>query len=225
MLTIKEVVMTESSIKHKKSTIISKGSDKPKSTKSTHYVSNVDLYEAFVKWYAEIDKSKIDGTPEPQMPSIIAKGIIDIAENLAKKANWMNVSHWKSEMIGNAIENCIRYAKNFDINKTKNPFSYFTQTCYYAFLRTIEDEQITDYVKHKSMLLSMATKGLHDGLGELDEHDVDTMEYNQNGVEKFIKDFEVKRFGQELALDEGAGNAGKRRRLLAKQEQNITGFF
>lgn len=216
------------SIKHKKSTIISSTSDKPKAPKTAHYVSNEELYSAYVTWYAKIEEATNNGLPEPPMPAAIGKGIIAIAENLAKKANWYNVQHWKAEMIGDAIENCLKCAKNFDINKTKNPFSYFTQTCYFSFLRTIELQQTEDYVKHKSMLLSMASNGLHNGLSDLDLNDpdieIDTMEYNQMGVEKFIKDFEIRKFGQELALDEGAGNAGKRRRISSKANQE-TGFF
>jgi hypothetical protein len=215
------------SIKHKKSTIISKGSDKPKSDKSTHYVSNAELYSAFVDWYGKIEEAKELGKPEPEMPVVISKSLVSIAQNLAKKSNWYHVSHLKDEMIGNAIENCIKCVKNFDIERTKNPFSYFTQTSYYAFLRTIDDEQELDYVKHKSMLLAMTRNGLHTSLdvSNLDEDlDIDTLDYNQESVDKFIKDYEERKFGVSLALDEGAGNAGRRRRIASKTEED-TGIF
>ena len=52
-------------------------------------------------------------------------------------------------MISDGIENCIQYCRNFDSNKSKNPFSYFTQIIYYAFLRRIEKEKKQAYVKYK----------------------------------------------------------------------------
>ena len=41
------------------------------------------------------------------------------------------------------------YAHNFDPEKSKNPFSYFTQMIYYAFLRRIQKEKKQMYVKYK----------------------------------------------------------------------------
>ena len=52
-------------------------------------------------------------------------------------------------MISDGIENCISYCKNFNPEKSKNPFSYFTQIIYYAFLRRIEKEKKQAYIKHK----------------------------------------------------------------------------
>ena len=52
-------------------------------------------------------------------------------------------------MIGDGIENCIQYAKNFDPEKSKNPFAYFTQIIYYAFLRRISKEKKQQSIKQK----------------------------------------------------------------------------
>jgi len=41
------------------------------------------------------------------------------------------------------------YAHNFNPEKSKNPFSYFTQIIYYAFLRRIEKEKKQNYIKYK----------------------------------------------------------------------------
>ena len=51
-------------------------------------------------------------------------------------------------MIGDAIENCILYAHNFK-KEGKNPFAYFTQMMYYAFLRRIQKEKKQMYIKYK----------------------------------------------------------------------------
>ena len=43
------------------------------------------------------------------------------------------------------------YAHNFDPDKSKNPFSYFTQIIYYAFLRRIQKEKKQSYIKYKAI--------------------------------------------------------------------------
>jgi hypothetical protein len=53
-------------------------------------------------------------------------------------------------MIADGIENCIMYFENFDPLKSNNPFAYFTQIVYYAFLRRIQKEKKQMYVKYKS---------------------------------------------------------------------------
>lgn len=225
--------MTIKNKTHKKSTIISDSSDKPKSKESAHYVSNPKLYESIVSWYSAIDQSKLNNTPEPKMPDTVARGIIQICQNLAKKHNWLGNSKIKEEMIGDAIEDCLRRGKGFDIHhtnaegkQTKNPFSYFTQMAYYAFLRCIKDETFEDYVKHKSMLNALSNIDLSSMLMEGDEEssDVITMDYNQENIEGFVRGFEIKHFGEELSLDESAGNAGKRRKIPKQSTEDI-GLF
>jgi hypothetical protein len=53
-------------------------------------------------------------------------------------------------MIADGIENCLMYFRNFDPDKSKNPFAYFTQIIYYAFLRRIMKEKKQLYVKYKA---------------------------------------------------------------------------
>ena len=53
-------------------------------------------------------------------------------------------------MISDGIENCIMYFRNFDPTKSNNPFAYFTQIIYYAFLRRIAREKKQLYVKYKA---------------------------------------------------------------------------
>lgn len=47
---------------------------------------------------------------------------------------------FKDDMICDGVENCIQYIDNFDVERT-NPFAYFTQIVYYAFLRRIAKEK------------------------------------------------------------------------------------
>ena len=47
------------------------------------------------------------------------------------------------------IENCLQYVNNFDPKKSSNPFAYFTQIIYYAFIRRIQKEKKQSHVKNK----------------------------------------------------------------------------
>ena len=49
------------------------------------------------------------------------------------------------------IENALTYIHNFDPDKSKNPFAYFTQIIYYAFLRRIQKEKKQQYIKFKTI--------------------------------------------------------------------------
>jgi hypothetical protein len=52
-------------------------------------------------------------------------------------------------MISDGVENCIQYMGNFDPDKSSNPFSYFTQVIWFAFLRRIAKEKKQTYIKGK----------------------------------------------------------------------------
>jgi DNA-directed RNA polymerase specialized sigma24 family protein len=56
---------------------------------------------------------------------------------------------YKDDMICDGVENCIQYIDNFDPAKSKNPFAYFTQIIYYAFLRRIQKEKRQLDIKDK----------------------------------------------------------------------------
>tara|TARA_S200002703_G_scaffold115791_1_gene101317 strand:- start:221 stop:508 length:288 start_codon:yes stop_codon:yes gene_type:complete len=56
---------------------------------------------------------------------------------------------FKDDMICDGIENCVQYIHNFDPDKSKNPFAYFTQVIHYAFLRRIQKEKKQLDIKNK----------------------------------------------------------------------------
>jgi DNA-directed RNA polymerase specialized sigma24 family protein len=53
-------------------------------------------------------------------------------------------------MIGDGIENCVSAVHNFDPSKSTNPFAYFTQIAWNAFIRRIQSEKKQSYIKHKN---------------------------------------------------------------------------
>jgi DNA-directed RNA polymerase specialized sigma24 family protein len=66
-------------------------------------------------------------------------------------------------MISDGIENCLQYMDNFDPAKSKNPFAYFTQIIYYAFIRRIQKEKKQQQVKQK-MIANFGTEQMMDQL-------------------------------------------------------------
>jgi len=66
-------------------------------------------------------------------------------------------------MISDGIENCLQYMDNFDPEKSKNPFAYFTQIIYYAFIRRIQKEKKQQQVKQK-MIANFGEENMMDQL-------------------------------------------------------------
>jgi DNA-directed RNA polymerase specialized sigma24 family protein len=52
-------------------------------------------------------------------------------------------------MISDGIENCLQYLDNFNPKKSNNPFAYFTQIIYYAFIRRIQKEKKQVTIKNR----------------------------------------------------------------------------
>jgi len=117
--------------------------------KPKHYVNNADFLEALTQYKKNCAQAKENGKEDPQIPNYIGECFLKIAEHLSRKPNFFSYS-FRDEMISDGIENCLMYFANFDETKSKNPFAYFTQIIYYAFLRRIQKEKKQLYVKYKA---------------------------------------------------------------------------
>lgn len=121
--------------------------------KREHYIDNDLFFQEMSAWKKQYDESKKLGTPQPPITSYIGECFMKIAEHLSRKPNFINYPY-RDEMISDGIENCMMYAYNFDPKKSTNPFSYFTQIIYYAFLRRIQKEKKQAYIKLKKIEMS-----------------------------------------------------------------------
>lgn len=121
--------------------------------KTEHYINNLDFFNAMKEWKILVDAADLKGVKHPPITEYIGICFIKIAENLARKPNFMNYQY-KDEMQSDGVENCLLYAYNFDPTKSSNPFSYFTQIIYYAFLRRIQKEKKQAYIKYKKLEMS-----------------------------------------------------------------------
>jgi len=125
---------------------------------TVHYVDNKRFYEAILAYREKCRAAKLAGKDEPRMPEYIGECIYKIANRLSYNSNFINYS-FKDEMISDGIENCIMYFKDFDPDKYKNPFAYFTQIIWYAFIRRINKEEKNRYIIYKNFETSMIQGG------------------------------------------------------------------
>jgi len=108
--------------------------------KSEHYVNNKQFLEALVNYRAKCQRAEEAGESRPVIPRYIGECFLKIANHLSYKPNFVNYM-FREDMISDGIENCVQYIKNFNPEKSSNPFAYFTQIIHYAFLRRIQKEK------------------------------------------------------------------------------------
>jgi hypothetical protein len=151
-----------------------------------HYINNKDFLKEMIKYRTSIRKAKRLGQPKPQIPRYVGECFMKIAENLSHKPNFLSYT-FRDEMVADAIENCVMYVDNFDPSKSSNPFAYFTQIVYYAFLRRIQKEKKQLYVKYKAT----ETAGILDEF-ELNENEDGTFRQFElyDNISVFISNYE-----------------------------------
>ena len=108
--------------------------------KTEYYVNNKEFLAAITVYRNSVLKARDDGTARPRVPNYIGECFLKIATHLSYKPNFVNYM-FREDMICDGIENCVQYIKNFDPEKSSNPFAYFTQIIHYAFLRRIQKEK------------------------------------------------------------------------------------
>ena len=108
--------------------------------KSEHYVNNKELLQALIVYREKVAHAKENDLPKPRITNYLGECFLKIATHLSYKPNFVNYM-FRDDMISDGIENCVQYIHNFDPEKSKNPFAYFTQIIHYAFLRRIQKEK------------------------------------------------------------------------------------
>ena len=116
--------------------------------KGVHYIDNKGFHSAMIAWKELCKEAEEAGEEKPQVTNYIGECFLKIANGLSYRPNFINYTY-RSEMVSDGIENCLQYIHNFDPEKSKNPFAYFTQIIYYAFLRRIQKEKKQTHIKNK----------------------------------------------------------------------------
>lgn len=155
-----------------------------------HYVDNQKFYQEILKHKEKVKEAREKGLEDPKLSNYIGECIWKIANKLSCKPCFLNYSY-REEMVSDGIENCILYFNDYDPNITKNPFAYFTQVIYYAFLRRINKEEKNRYIIYKNFQETIINNG-HAGFlvdGD-DNHAVPVNMYDN--INDFMERFEKK---------------------------------
>ena len=116
--------------------------------KPEHYVDNKQFLQAMILYRKSVNKAKRAKLEKPPVTDYIGECFLKIANHLSYRPNFINYT-FRDDMISDGIENCLQYMSNFDPDKSNNPFAYFTQIIYYAFIRRIQKEKKQMQVKAK----------------------------------------------------------------------------
>ena len=119
--------------------------------KKEHYVNNKEFLEAMKAYRKSVSKAKREKKEKPPVTNYIGSCFLKIANHLSYRPNFINYT-FRDDMISDGIENCLQYLDNFNPAKSNNPFAYFTQIIYYAFIRRIQKEKKQTTIKHKLIM-------------------------------------------------------------------------
>ena len=141
------------------------------------YVSNDDFWAALKRF----NDSSMTLREHPD-GNYIGECIVKICTNLSYSNNFIGYTY-RDEFIEDAIENCIKYIKSFDPNKSKHAFTYFSKVAYYAFLRRLKKEKEEQRVKFKMMSDSTTLQDI------IEQHGSDTSDVDMQAVVEQIQQF------------------------------------
>ena len=131
-----------------------------KRKKTEYYVNNKEFLAAITAYREQVHAAEEAGEARPRVNNYIGSCFLKIETHLSYKPNFVNYM-FREDMICDGIENCLQYIDNFNPEKSKNPFAYFTQIIYYAFLRRIQKEKKQLEIKGKILERSGFDEGMH----------------------------------------------------------------
>ena len=133
-----------------------------KKTNKAHYVDNKKFLQAMIEHRDKCRIAEEKGKKKPDVSNYIGECFLKIANHLSYRPNFINYT-FRDDMISDGIENCLQYMSNFNPDKSTNPFAYFTQIIYYAFIRRIQKEKKQMDVK-KKMIQNAGVENMMDQL-------------------------------------------------------------
>jgi len=123
------------------------------SKNKAHYINNKEFSLAVVDYVKDKNAAEAKGKELPKVTDYIARCFIKIAEGLSHRPNFVRYTY-REEMVMDAVENCLRAIGNYNLETATrtgkpNAFSYFTQICYFAFIRRITKEKKQQDIKFR----------------------------------------------------------------------------
>lgn len=176
--------------------------------KSIHYVNNKEFYAAMVKYKAACAEAEAAGKEYPRIPNYLGECIYKIANRLAYRPNFINYSY-RDDMVADGIESAITNIRSFNTEKYDNPFAYFTQIIYNAFIQRIQKEKKQQYIKYKSLEQTLISNDQH-VFQDSDDRVVSGTGYNDAAIH-VISSFE--------------NTIAKKREMTKKKKKGIENFI
>lgn len=126
---------------------------RPPKKEGEHYVNNKEFSQCVVDYVKSVKAAEKAGTEVPRITEYIGRCFLRIAEGLSHKPNFIRYTY-REEMVMDAVENCIKAIMNYNVEAatrtgSPNAFAYFTQICYYAFIRRIMKEKKQQDIKFR----------------------------------------------------------------------------
>ena len=154
-----------------------------KAKEKPHYVDNKKFLEAMIEHRDKIEKAEKRGRKKPEVTNYIGECFLKIANHLSYRPNFINYT-FRDDMISDGIENCLQYMNNFNPEKSKNPFAYFTQIIYYAFIRRIQKEKKQMQIKSK-LIANAGVENMMDQLaGDDAQYQSQLLDYLQRNLKE-----------------------------------------
>jgi|TARA_B100001996_G_scaffold362446_1_gene329962 DNA-directed RNA polymerase specialized sigma24 family protein len=154
-----------------------------KAKEKPHYVDNKKFLEAMIEHRDKCEKAKDKGKKRPEVTNYIGECFLKIANHLSYRPNFINYT-FRDDMISDGIENCLQYMDNFNPDKSKNPFAYFTQIIYYAFIRRIQKEKKQIQIKSK-LIANAGVENMMDQLqGDDQQYQSQLLDYLQRNLKE-----------------------------------------
>ena len=155
-----------------------------------NYVNNAEFYKAMVAYKKSLREAEDSGEELPRIPNYIGECLYQIANRLAYKPNFINYTY-RDDMIADGLENAVMCINNFDPEKSSNPFAYFTQVIWFAFLRRIEKEKRQVYIRHKVMENSIVSDTLFEHGTDSDFNSSSIKELGNDRMNDFVQKYEA----------------------------------
>ena len=197
-----------------------------KRQKRDHYIDNQRFFQEMQEWKKTIKEAEEVDDPKPPITPYIGECFLKIAEQLSSKPNFAHYAY-REEMICDAVENCVVYAANFDPDKSSNPFSYFTQIIYYAFLRRIQREKKQSFIKYKMVRDRVGDGNIGKFMSKMrgmEDYD-SNMEYRDPAAKTFdLSETDIDNFTRELEKEDKRGK-GKRKTVKKRKPKGLENLF
>ena len=107
--------------------------EKTKAKLKPHYVDNKKFLQAMIEHRTKVTKAEDKKRKAPMVTNYIGECFLKIANHLSYRPNFINYTY-RDDMISDGIENCLQYMRNFNPEKSNNPFAYFTQIIYLSLI-------------------------------------------------------------------------------------------